>query len=162
MEHVKNGCWWSWEIIPFCKCFSFPLFCSFCFKGQASVAFAERIGTRSTDSTVSQTQQLHIAHPSRYAHFHFSTNHLHYNYEQSCFVFPSLGVSCRSILINRNDASSNVVIKSHISIIQEIKEEHRKRRLALSIAALGRDSPVPVTYLPLPLPFSISKREMFT
>ncbi len=58
-----------------------------------------------------------VAHLSRYAHFHFSTNHLHYNHEQCCFVLPSLGVSSPSILMNRTNVSSNALLRSHISII---------------------------------------------
>ena len=103
-----------------------------------------------------------VAHGSRYDHFRFSTNHLHYNHEQRCFVFPSLGVFSPSILMNRPNVSSNVLLQSHIPIIWNIKAAWKEEGLGLSVAALGTDSSLPVTYLPLPLPFSISKREMFT
>jgi len=44
----------------------------------------------------------------------------------------------------------------------KIKAAWKGEALSLSVATLGTDSSLPVTYLLLPLPFSISNDEMFT
>lgn len=78
--------------------------------------------------------------------FIFSTNHLHY---KCCFVFPLLGVSLHLPI-------------THIHYFGDKSCLEQRGAQFVSVTALGTDSSLSVTYLPLPLAFSVSKHEMFS
>lgn len=113
----------------------------------------------------SPTQQLHIRPRVAPATLIFISAQIIYItiIGSVSLFFPSLGVSSLRVLMNGTNVSSNAPFRSHVSIIHQIKAAERKKRgISWSMAAPGTDGSLPVTYLLLPLPFSISKHEVFT
>lgn len=103
-----------------------------------------------------------VTYHSCKACFNFRPNHLHYNHERCCFVCPSPGVSSLSVSMKYEE---RITIRSppitHIHYFGDKSSRERRRAWFVS-GSPGHRQLLPVTYLPLPLPFSISKREMFT
>lgn len=107
-----KGCWWLWEMIPLCKCF--PFISPFASKNMLQPLSAEQIRMIAHQNESNATAACTVARSSSYAHFHLSTNHLHYN---QCFVFPSLEVSFLKMLMNRANSSLDGAFQSHILFI---------------------------------------------
>lgn len=146
---VFKSFWQLWDMIPLCKCFTFIF--SLCFKEHVSHSYCCANQDNSTPKWFRCNSCIYSSASLPLCSFSFLAQIIYITI--GALFFPCWG--CPRIF------KKSLPIK-HIHYFEDKSCLEGRGAQFVSVTALGTDSSLPVTYLPLPLAFSVSKHEMFS